>query len=48
MQTWLRSVVDKILGGVPGKTSQLHTATRVAKDAFSASDWPKVVVRACT
>jgi hypothetical protein len=33
MRTWLRSVADKMLGRVPGKTSRLHTATRMAKDA---------------
>ena len=30
MRTWLRSVVDTILGKVPGKTSRLDTATRMA------------------
>ena len=33
MRTWLRSVVDAILGRVPGKTSQPDTATRMAMDA---------------
>ena len=33
MRTWLRSVVDSILGKVPGKTSRPDTATRMAADA---------------
>jgi hypothetical protein len=33
MRTWLRSLVDAILGKVPGKTSRLDTATRMAMDA---------------
>jgi hypothetical protein len=33
MRTWLRSVVDAILGRIPGKTSRLDTATRMAMDA---------------
>jgi hypothetical protein len=33
MQTWLRSIVDAILGRVPGKTSRPDTATRMAIDA---------------
>lgn len=33
MPTWLRSVVDTILGKVPGKTSRLDTATRMMIDA---------------
>ena len=33
MRTWLRSVVDAILGRVPGKTSRPDTATRMAMDA---------------
>ena len=33
MRTWLRSVVNAILGKVPGKTSRLDTATRMAMDA---------------
>jgi hypothetical protein len=33
MQTWLRSIFDVILGKVPGKTSRLDTATRMATDA---------------
>jgi hypothetical protein len=37
MRAWLRSVVDVILGRVPGKTSRVDTATRMATDAdFSA------------
>ena len=42
MQAWLRSVVDAILGKVPGKTSHLDTATRMAMDAnFSYRRAPK-------
>ena len=42
MRTWLRSVVDTILGRVPGKTSRLDTATRMAMDAdFSYRREPK-------
>ena len=33
MRTWLRSLVDAVLGKVPGKTSRLDTATRMAMDA---------------
>jgi hypothetical protein len=33
MQTWLRSVVDTMLGRVSGKTSRPDTATRMAVDA---------------
>ena len=33
MLAWLRSVVDTILGKVPGKTSRLDTATRMVMDA---------------
>jgi hypothetical protein len=33
MRVWLRSVVDTILGRIPGKTSRLDTATRMAMDA---------------
>ena len=32
VRVWLRSVVDAILGRVPGKTSRLDTATRMAMD----------------
>ena len=39
MQTWHRSVVERILGRVPGKTNRLDTATRMAMDAdFSDRD----------
>ena len=39
MRTWLRSVVDAILGKVPGKSSRPDTATRMAMDAdFSDRD----------
>jgi hypothetical protein len=42
MQTWLRLVVDTILGRVPGKTSRLDTATRMAMDAnFTDRDKPR-------
>jgi hypothetical protein len=33
MRAWLRSVVDAILGRIPGKTSRLDTATRMMIDA---------------
>jgi hypothetical protein len=33
MRTWLRSVVDTVLGRVSGKTSRPDTATRMAMDA---------------
>jgi len=33
MWTWLSSVLDAILGRVPGKTGRLDTATRMATDA---------------
>jgi hypothetical protein len=33
MQAWLRSVVNAILGKVPGKTSRLDAGTRMAADA---------------
>ncbi len=33
MRAWLRSVVNAFLGKVPGKTSRLDTATRMALDA---------------
>jgi hypothetical protein len=33
MRTWLHSVVDAILGKVPGKSSRPDTATRMAMDA---------------
>jgi len=33
MPTWLSSVVNAILGRIPGKTSRLDTATRMAMDA---------------
>jgi hypothetical protein len=33
MRTWLRSVVNAILGKVPGKTSRLDTTTRMMIDA---------------
>ena len=33
MRTWLQSFANAILGRVPGKTSRLDTATRMAMDA---------------
>jgi hypothetical protein len=33
MRTWLRSLVNAVLGKVPGKTSRLDTATRMMIDA---------------
>jgi hypothetical protein len=33
MRAWLRSVVDAIVGRVPGRTSRLDTATRMAMHA---------------
>ena len=33
MRTWFRSVIDTVLGRVPGKTSRLDTATRMVMDA---------------
>jgi hypothetical protein len=43
MQTLLRSVVDVMLGRVPGKTSRLDTATRMAMDAdFSGRREPRL------
>jgi hypothetical protein len=39
MRNWLRSVIDAILGRIPGKTSRPDTATRMAMDAdFSGRD----------
>jgi hypothetical protein len=41
MRTWLRLVVEKVLGRIPGKTSRLDTATRMAMDAdFTRRDKP--------
>jgi hypothetical protein len=40
MRTWLRSLVNAILGKVPGKTSRSDTATRMAMDA-DLSDRPE-------
>ena len=33
VRTWLRSLVNAVLGKVPGKTSRPDTATRMAMDA---------------
>jgi hypothetical protein len=42
MHTWLRSVVDMMLGRVSGKAIRLDTATRMAMDAdFSGCDKPR-------
>jgi hypothetical protein len=41
MRTWFRSVVDTILGRVPGTTSRLDTATRMVMDA-NFSDRPSM------
>ena len=42
MRAWLRSIVDVILGRVPGKTSRPDTATRMAMGAdFSYGREPK-------
>jgi hypothetical protein len=46
MRTWLRSVVNAILGKVPGKTSRLDTATRKAMHAdFSYRSGPTPAVQ---
>jgi hypothetical protein len=43
MRTWLRSLVNAIVGKFPGKTSRLDAATRMAMDAdFSARREPKL------
>ena len=43
MQTWLRSLVNAIVGKVPGKTGRLNTATRMATDAdFSDRREPRL------
>jgi hypothetical protein len=33
MRTWLKSIIDAMLGRVAGKTGRLDTATRMAMDA---------------
>ena len=41
MRVWLRSVVNAILGNIPGKMSRRDTATRMAMDAdFSCRRGP--------
>jgi hypothetical protein len=40
MRTWFRSVVDTMLGRVPGKTSRLDTATRMVMDADFSDRYP--------
>ena len=41
MPTWLRSLVNAVLGKLPGKTSRPDTATRMAMDAdFSDRNEP--------
>jgi hypothetical protein len=48
MRTWLHSVVDTILGKIPGKTSRLDTATRMALDAdFSHRREPELPEPPC-
>jgi hypothetical protein len=42
MPTWFRSVVDAILGRVPGKTSRLDTATRMVMDADFSDRYPSM------
>jgi hypothetical protein len=42
MRTWLRSLVNAIVGKVPGKNSRLDTATRMAMDAFSNCRGPSL------
>ena len=43
MPTWLLSLVNAIVGTVPGKTSRLDTATRMAMDAdFSDRREPRL------
>jgi hypothetical protein len=42
MPAWLRSLVSAILGKVPGKTSRLDTATRMAMDADFSQREPKL------
>jgi hypothetical protein len=38
MRIWLRSIVDAVLGKVPGKTSRPDTATRMAMDDADFTD----------
>ena len=38
MPTWLRLLVNAVLGRVPGKTSRLDTATRMMIDADFSLD----------
>jgi hypothetical protein len=46
MRTWLRSIVDTMLGRVPGKTGRLDTATHMAMDAdFSYRPAPRAAVQ---
>jgi hypothetical protein len=42
MRTWFRSVVDTVLGRVPGKTSRLDTATRMVMDADFSDGYPSM------
>jgi hypothetical protein len=42
MRTWFRSVVDTMLGRVPGKTSRLDTATRMVMDADFSDRYPSM------
>jgi hypothetical protein len=46
MRTWLSSLINAILGRIPGKTSYLDTATRIAMGAdFSYRNKPKSPAR---
>ena len=42
MRTWFRSVVDTMVGRVPGKTSRLDTATRMVTDADFSDRHPSM------
>jgi hypothetical protein len=42
MPTWFRSVVDTIMGRVPGKSSRLDTATRMVMDADFSDRHPSM------
>jgi hypothetical protein len=42
MRTWFRSVVDTVLGRVPGKTSRLDTATRMVMDTEFRDGYPSM------
>ena len=42
MRTWLSSLINTILGRVPGKTSRLDTATRMMMDADFSGRHPSM------